>query len=294
MPTTDRGQLRIRYAGIELGERTGNLLITDFDPGDTEITMADTKTPMGDGVIVGRDFLGGKTWGFTLATNQTNIESARRVAGALGAAWADPAVRLVPGAVRPLSYRIGDQWRRVYGRPGRWADPKPDVRAVQGLAIVACDFRVVDPRHYAEDESVVTLTVVPQASGGLRFPARVPFRFNARGGVRVGLVDNRGDTKTPLSVTFQGPCRDPKVVAAAGWEVGLVGSLAYDVSVTVDALTKTVTRSDGAQVPGMLTRATQLSKAELPVGQSDITFTCVDETSTAKAVLVYRDAYSTI
>lgn len=284
----------IRYDGHQIGDDLDPLFITDFEPGETEIIMADTNIPMGDGTMVGRDFLGGKTWGFTLATNQNDIESARRAAGALGASWADRTLRLTPGAVRPLSYRIGDEWRRVYGRPGRWADFKPDVRAVQGLGVVACDFRVTDPRHFAEDESVVTLTTVPESVGGLRFPARAPFRFNSRGGARVGLVDNQGDAATPLTVTFHGPCRDPKVVAAAGWEIGLVGSLAYDVSVTVDALAKTVTRSDGAEVPGMLTRATVLSRAELPVGQSDITFTCVDETATAKAVLSYRHAYTTL
>lgn len=289
----DQGQMIARLGGIEFGG-LGDLIIQEFDPGDTEITVNDANIPMGDGVMVGRDFLGGKTWGFTLATNRADVEGARRTAAQLGTMWRSPSIRRTPGAVVPLSYRVGSQWRRVYGRPGRWADPIPDVRAMQGVMVVACDFRVTDPRHFAEDQSVVTLTVVPESTGGLRFPARAPFRFNSRGGARVGLVDNQGDAATPLIVTFHGPCRDPKVVAAAGWEIGLVGSLAYDVSVTVDALAKTVTRSDGAEVPGMLTRATVLSRAELPVGQSDITFTCVDETATAKAVLSYRHAFTTL
>lgn len=289
----DRGQMLARIRDIEFGGR-GDLIIQEFDPGDIEITVADAKTPMGDGVMVGRDFLGGATWGFTLATNRSDVEGARHTASLLGAVWRDPVLRRTPGAVVPLSYRIGAQWRRVYGRPGRWADFTPDTHAMQGVGRVACDFRVTDPRHFAEEESVVTLTIIPESTGGLIAPLAAPLRTAVKGGQRVGLVDNRGDVETPLSVTFHGPCRDPKVVAAAGWEVGLVGSLAYDVSVTVDALTRTVTRSDGAQVPGMLTRATQLSNAVLPVGQSDITFTCVDETGTAQAVLAYRHAYTNL
>lgn len=289
----DQGQMLVRIADVEIGGH-GDLIIQGFDPGDIEIVMADAKIPMGDGIMVGRDFLGGSTWGFTLATNRHSVDEARHTASLLGAVWRDPVLRRTPGAVIPLSYRIGSQWRRVYGRPGRWADFTPDVRSMQGVGILACDFRIIDPRHFAEEESVVVLTIIPESSGGLKWPAAGPFRFNASGGQRVGLVDNQGDTDTPLRVTFHGPCRDPKVIAAAGWEVGLVGALAYDVSVTVDALTKTVTRSDGAQVPGMLTRATQLSKAVLPVGQSDITFTCIDETGTAKAVLAYRDAYTNL
>ncbi|WP_346921863.1 hypothetical protein [Glutamicibacter creatinolyticus] len=289
----DQGQMIARLGGIEFGG-LGDLIIQEFDPGDTEITVNDANIPMGDGVMVGRDFLGGKTWGFTLATSRADVEGARRTAAQLGAVWRSPSIRRTPGAVVPLSYRVGSQWRRVYGRPGRWADPIPDVRAMQGVMVVACDFRVTDPRHFAEDESVVTLTIIPETTGGLIVPLAAPLRTAVRGGQRAGLVDNRGDVETPLTVTFHGPCRDPKVVAAAGWEIGLTGSLAYDVSVTVDALTRTVTRSDGADVPGMLTRATQLSTAVLPVGQSDITFTCIDDTGTAKAVLAYRDAYTTL
>ena len=285
--------LEARIGGVAFGGQTGDLIITDFDPGDTELVTVDTQNPLNDGVMVGRDFLGARTWAFTVTSNVDDVNLARAVLAPLGAVWRDKRVRLTPGAVVPLSYRLGDVWRRVYGRPGRWADMKADLRTMQGAGAVACDFRVTDPRHYAEDESSVELTIIPKSVGGLIAPLVAPLRTRAQGGQRAGLVDNRGDADTPLKVTFYGPCRDPKVVAAAGWEVGLVGSLAYDEQVTVDALEKTVTRQDGTPVPGMLTRATQLTKAVLPVGQSDLTFTCIDDTGTAKAVLSWRDAYET-
>lgn len=85
----DRGQMIARLGGIEFGG-LGDLIIQEFDPGDTEITVNDANIPMGDGVMVGRDFLGGKTWGFTLATNRADVEGARRTAAQLGAVWRSP------------------------------------------------------------------------------------------------------------------------------------------------------------------------------------------------------------
>ena len=285
--------LEAEYAGVRFGGYSDRV-ITEFDPGEAELVTVDAQVPMGDGVLVGRDFLGGRTWGFTVTTNVDDVAGAREALSPLARAWRDPSVRLTPGAVVPLSYRVGDEWRRVYGRPGRWADMDLGVASMQGAGAVVMDFRVTDPRYFADTAKSVDLTIIPESTGGLIAPLVAPLMTAAKGGQRAGLVTNAGDTETPLVVTFHGPCRDPKIVAEAGWEVGLVGSLAYDQSVTVDGLTKTVTRSDGAQVPGMLTRSTQISRMVMPPGLSDVTFSCIDDTGTAKAVLSWRDAYTSI
>lgn len=286
--------MMFRFSGIEFGGRSGPLIVTDFDPGSSEMVVNDHQRPGRDGVMSGKDYLGGSLWAFDISTNRGDALGALESSGVLEAAWKDRKVRLNPNVSVPLSYEVGGRWRRVYGRPNNYAGPKGDVLAMQGVGKIVADFRVTDPLHYDEAESSVVLNIVPASAGGLQAPLVAPLSTLRSSEPRAGFVDNTGDADTPLVVTFHGPITDPWVRAAAGWEIGLTGSLAYDVSVTVDALAGTVTRSDGAPVAGMLTRKTRLSKAVLPVGQSELTFGGADITGTATATLSWRNAYQSI
>jgi hypothetical protein len=286
--------MMFRFGGVEFGGRTGPLIVTDFDPGSAALVVNDHQRPNRDGVMSGRDYLGGRTWAFDISTNRRDVLGALESSGALEAAWKNRKVRLRPNVNVPLSYEVGGRWRRVYGRPNNYAGPKGDVLAERGVGRIVADFRVNDPLHYDEAETVVVLTIVPAAAGGLRTPLVAPLSTVRSSAPRVGLVDNTGDGETPLKVTFHGPVVNPWVRAAAGWEIGLTGTLAYDVSVTVDAMAGTVKRSDGASVAGMLTRKTRLSSAVLPVGRSDVTFGGADITGTATATLAWRNAYQSI
>lgn len=283
-----------RFGGVEFGGWGNSLLVTDFDAGSSELVVNDHQRPNRDGIMSGRDYLGGKTWAFDISTNRDDVLGALEASGALEAAWKDRKVRLAPNVNVPLSYEVGGRWRRVYGRPRNYAGPKGDVLAEQGLGRIVADFRVNDPLHYAEEESSVSLTFVPASTGGLVAPLVAPLTSRRTSGERAGFVYNLGDEQTPLKVVFHGPIRNPYVRAAAGWEVALDGTLAYDVSVTVDALAGTVTRSDGASVNGMLTRKTRLSTALLPVGQSELTFGGIDATGTSSVDLVWRNAYQSL
>lgn len=285
--------MRARFGGVEFGDRLA-LLISGFDPSGPELRTNDHLKPFGDGALVGRDYLGDGVWTFNLATNVRDEVGALAKAGALASAWRDPNVRLRPNVTVPLSYEVVGRWRRVYGRPGPITDPVSDVHAKLGVAKIVASFRVTDPNFYDDALTTVRLTIVPESSGGFVFPLVFPISSRKTTGKRAGLVDNRGDVASPLSVTFHGPARNPKVVAAAGWEVGITGTLAYDQSVTVDARAGTVTRNDGANLAGRLTRATQLTKAVIPAGSSELTFTAIDETGTAKVDLSWRNSYSTI
>lgn len=283
--------MMIRFGGIEFGGRSGPLIVTDFDPGSTELVVNDHQRPSRDGVMSGRDYLGAKVWAFNISTNGRKVLEALESSGALEAAWKDRRVRLNPNVSVPLSYEIGGRWRRVYGRPNNYAGPKPDTLAEQGVGKIVADFRVTDPLHYDETETSVTLDIVPASAGGLQAPLQAPLSTLRSSEPRAGFVNNTGDDETPLTVTFHGPIVNPWIRAAAGWEIGLTGTLAYDISVTIDALAGTVVRSDGAPVAGMLTRATRLSRAVLPVGQSELTFGGADITGTATATLSWRNAH---
>src|SRR5690606_25104696 len=105
--------------------------------------------------------------------------------------------------------------------------------------------------------------------------------------------NNTGTAPTPLKVVFKGPVTNPYVRAAAGWEIGLKGTILPGQSVTVDAFAGTVLRGN-SPAAGWLTRKTRLSSAVLPTGISDLTFGGVDPTGTAEVELRWRNAYWSI
>lgn len=282
-----------RFGGVEFGDQLA-LLINTFDPSGPELRSNDHAKPFGDGALAGRDYLGSGTWTFELSTNVRDEVGALAKAGALISAWRDPKVRLRPNVTVPLSYQVAGRWRRVYGRPAQITDPVSDVHAKLGVAKLVASFRVLDPNFYDDQLTTVNLTSVPKMFGGLVTPVVTPLTTTGSSGKRAGLVDNLGDMDSPLIATFHGPARNPKVVAAAGWEIGFIGTLAYDQSVAIDARAGTAIRNDGTSMAGALTRATQLSKAVIPAGSSELTFTAIDETGTASVDLSWFNAYSSI
>lgn len=284
--------MRFRFDGVDFGDKLP-LFVTDFDQGTTEYRTNDTERSQGDGLIAGRDFLGGRTWGFSVSTNMRNLPDASTLESRLAAAWHNPKHRSKSLALVPLSYEMGGRWRRVYGRPSRYAGIRGDIQAVQGHGRIECDFRIHDPRYFDESETVLPLPIVPASTGGLMAPLVAPLSTVRSSAPRAGYVDNKGTAETPLKAIFKGPITDPYVRAAAGWEIALNGSIPAGQSITVDAFAGTVLRGT-SPVAGMLTRKSRLSAAVLPVGISDLTFGGVDPTGTALVELRWRNAYYSI
>lgn len=284
--------MRFRFDGVDFGDKLP-LFVTDFDQGTTEYRTNDTERSQGDGLIAGRDFLGGRTWGFSVSTNMQNLPDASTLESRLAAAWHNPKHRSKSLALVPLSYEMGGRWRRVYGRPSRYAGMRGDIQAVQGHGRIECDFRIHDPRYFDEWETVRRLPIVPASTGGLKAPLVAPLSTVRSGADRAGYVNNTGTAATPLKVVFKGPVTNPYVRAAAGWEIALKGTLRAGQSVVVDAFAGTVLRGS-SPVAGLLTRKTRLSSAVLPVGISDLTFGGVDPTGTAEVELRWRNAYYSI
>lgn len=278
------------FSGESLDEP---LMVREFEPGGVNIEVTDSSRPNRDGVIVGRDFLGSRTWAWEISARGADLTAVLNSASRLESAWR-PAARLLPGVKVPLSYLIDGRWRRVYGRPRRFAPFPPDFLATSGIGRIVCDFLVTDPLHYDDAETSVTLTIVPASTGGLMAPLVAPLSTVRSSAPRAGNVTNSGDAPTPLKVEFKGPVSNPWVRGPGGWEVGVTGSLAYDESITVDPLAGTVTRQDGQPANGRLTRKTRLSGTLLQPGVTELTFGGTDLTGTATAKLSWRNAYTSI
>ncbi|QUC01226.1 hypothetical protein [Cellulosimicrobium cellulans] len=277
-------------AGVGFGTRPGDLvLVRSFEPGTQDLENQDAANPVGDGVLVGRDRARATTWSWELFTNERDEPSARAAVAPLAAAWRS-ATALPPGELMTLRYFVAGRWRRVYGRPRRWAPPVSGPALAAGRADVVCDFRVTDPLHYDDDEQTVTLQIVPPTTGGLLAPLVAPLSTARSSAPAARFITVRGDAPAPVRVTFHGPVKDPWV-RGTGWEVGLVGSIAYDGRVVVDTRTTTVLRADGASVAGMLSRRTRLAELRLAPGPHELTFGGIDPTGTAAATVAWRDAH---
>lgn len=274
------------------GPETEPLTIANFDPGSFDIRKQETDLPRGDGVLVGSEYLGGGLWSFDLNAHGSTLAEVLAAAGELQRVWNDPA-RRVAGAVSVLRYQIDGRWRRVYGRPGRFAAPRPDYAAQAGIGSFGCDFRITRPAFYDDVEQQDVVGIVPATGGGFTVPFTSPIATEQSSAPRAGMLINRGDAQTPVTIRFFGPIAWPLVKSTLGWEIGLSTTLAYDDEVVVDPIAGTVMKN-GLPAPGLLSRRSRIRRALLQPGANSLYFTGTDPTGTAKVLLSFRHAYSSL
>jgi hypothetical protein len=265
--------------------------VLGLDTGSAEVRDQDKPNPVGDGVLFGRDTLGGPTWAFDINTDAPDATSALAHASRLATAWRSG--RDQTGVALPLTYHTGGRVRRVYGRPRRYSGPTPDLMTNKGKARITADFQCVDHLHYDEAQRSVTVRLVTDTSGGWVLPDQWPIDTLA-GGQRQGVIDDvGGDATTPFRLQFTGPISAPWA-AGPGWRVELPDlTLAYDQYVTVltHPWALTVTRNDGANLAGALSPRTRLLQARMRPGKGEFTFGGIDPTNTATCTLSWRPAW---
>lgn len=284
----DKGEPAFEFAGFRFGGAAPQVIVEDWDRGEGGVEDQDALLPGSPTFMVGSDTPIPPVWTFELVTNVTGVDAAMALAGEMGALWRSAEWRK-PGVVGKLKYRVGSDERVVFGRPRRFTPPNADVVGLHGAARFMCDFQLTDVRSFSDVVSEVSLSLVPESSGGLVFPLVFPVTTTVTGGVRAGFVTNFGSAPAPVTVTFKGPVKNPRIYTDE-WEIGISGNLAYDETVTVDALALSVVNQAGANVGGRLTRGTRLRDAALVPGQSEVRFTGGDSTGTARATVSWRDA----
>lgn len=290
--------MKIKLGNVEAGGNTGKLIITAFTPGSTDVRTNYVDRPNGDGQMVGTDYLGASTWAFDIATNTKTLKEAATEVASFEGEWKKPSTRLTSNVPVALKYTHGGSWYKVYGRPGKFTGFTPNVHATLGVGLITCDFTQTNPLHFADVENKEILNIIPATTGGFKAPLIAPLTTRKSSAERAGFVDNLGNAATPLKIKFIGPAKNPKIRSAKGWEIGYVGTLAYDQHVIIDPLMGTVLLytgvSSGVNVAGRLTVRTRLSAVTLPVGRSEFFFSGEDVTGTAKAELMWNNAYTSM
>lgn len=270
------------------GHRDTAVYVRTFSPGAAVTRAQDAVNPVGENMFFGRDHRTPGQWAFGLRINEGDFAGAIREFGILAASWQTTA-RTTPGAQSVLRYKRAGENRRVYGR-ARNLTPDLQYAYVAGIVDAEVAFDPSDCWHYADAPRSLALSLIPGNARGLIAPLIAPLTTIA-GGTRQGVIEDAGgDGPAPYWVTFKGPITNP-VARVSGQEIGLLATLAYDQSVTVDTRLMTARRNDGANMAGALTRRTRLIEARINPGPAEITFTGTDATGTSSCTVSWRPVF---
>lgn len=292
----------VRFADIEMGRGSGPqgpIGCSDFDPSYPEVRSSDNPLEARDGVLPGRDYFGSRRVSFDIWTNRRTMAEARETLGAVLEAWRDEKVRLEAGVLVPLDFRgsTDPSWRRVYGRPRRADDPSFGMRMRQGRAESTLEFEVFDPLVYEAEEESAEIRVVE--SGSISDSWVPPWEWPVVPGAgvserRAGALQVSGKVATPPRIEFHGPGRRFSLDGSRGWHVGLRDSveLAYDEVITIDPRERTITDNFGRERSAALDRRSHPADIKLPPGLENVFFSADDPTHRARAVVLWRPAYS--
>jgi hypothetical protein len=242
-----------------------------FHPGATEWGDQDQDNATRGGVGFGRDVLTGPTWAWDLFVDQADVPSAKAATNRFATAWRALHIRDKPGAVIPLRFRVGDDVRRIYGRP-RGFDAPPNNRILSGFVPIQCDFKAVDGFVYADVEDTLTLGLQQGSEGGFVFPVVFPVRTLPVGTQRAQAVVG-GDAPTYPVVRFTGPVANPTLITP-DWTLRLDYSIPANQYVEIDLRPwrLTVMLNGTSSVAGKLAPRTRLSDLALEPGRYDMTY----------------------
>lgn len=264
-----------------------------FQPGGSSFTIQDSASPIGDVTFFGRDRLEGPTWAWNLHTDKTmDAESAIAAKRAIAKVWRADRIRKTPRAVLPLRYQLAGEVRRCYGRPRNFS-AAPDNAILNGMLPMTCDFKVVEPYFYTDEVRTRSLTTVAAHGGGFVFDLVFPIS-TAAGEARAGMLEAAevgGDTDTPFEAVIHGPITNP-TIEHGGWKIEIVGTVAYDQTVTVSTLPwdMKARRSDGLNME--LSAKTRLSSSFLSADGGEVKFGGTDGTGTARLDLSWRPRWA--
>lgn len=266
----------IRFNGFQAGG-WGPLHVVDMPSPEDDIETSRTDVLGGDGQVAGSDYLRKAVWNITLLVNTYSYEDGMKTVRTVRDAWFDPKVRHGKG-LSPLDYsKDGNTWYRVYGRPVKYGGPPQGTRLDQGVAHIELQFEQLHSTFYSLNESSTRVnSVMGQVSRGWTSPFMFPLKSGYLSDPVETSLQNDGNLPAPLTVTFGGVMKEPRL---SNFQddivVGVSGDLRWDDRITIDAFNETVyhwrTVNPGVRtpVPGRLIRKSRLSTLYAAPGQTD-------------------------
>lgn len=287
---------QFEIGGVVFGIGAPVAVDTDgFSTGSDDVSSQDQSRGVTDSLAFGEDFRTPSSWSWELHTDQsTEPEDAIADFAVLGRVWRGNLYRRTPSVVTPLRYAIGNRTRVVYGRARNWAEEKTN-RILSGYMAVTCDFQRADIYFYDDQIQSTSVTILPAVRLGLVTPLVSPIT-TLSGGSREGTIPAvGGDVSAPFEATIYGPILNPKI-STVNWELQLLTSIPAGMSVTISTYpwALRVVRSDGANLSGLLSAKSRLSRARLDPAGETLYFDGTDGTGTASCQINWRPTYTTM
>jgi hypothetical protein len=290
--------------------------------GDPEKRMDDQPLARQDGVLFGRDYLGGRTIQFdiniktprdgvpvlypgpdvfpsagTFPSKLTAIDIWRR----MSRSWLTEdtmvgASRLQPGWISELYIQDGETCYVTYGRPTNCQDTRGTRR--QGWIPVTADFRTVTHKFYEAEWQSNTITTAPDPSTGIEFPFTFPLTTIAEFSEEdIVIVD--GNTDTWMLSTVYGPILAPeievvgyyKIQTASDFQLGPHDYLQIDPR----PWNRKIMKNGNINVAGKFTQESRRPSVQtLPPGTHKVVLRGTDLTGTARLETRWRNAWTAI
>lgn len=306
---TDSAQVKLIHADIDdyqfvipiepwVPWGAGQTIAGKFTPGGYDLRTQDTPGAVGDYMLFGTDRKTPPTWGWDLFTDVHEPGEALKWSELLACVW-DNGVRLTPGGVLPLRYKVAGRVRRVYGRPGKLTAVPDQVQ--NGKVHLTADFRLAEDAYYDDDESTATVKLTPGVPTGtgagivLNPGTTLPWVFTTPAPPQTGQVIIGGSRETWVDIEFRGPSANPFVqIGSLTWGLTGVIPLGQTVTLTGRPWEMGVRRSDGVHLPGMLDPRARLSALALKPGTYAVTYGAVDASGTSQATLRWHNANKTL
>jgi hypothetical protein len=298
---SDLNDWRLDYPGVsfEFGTLvTGYPFSVQVDIGDTDISDQDQDHPTTDGVIMGKDKLGGFVLNFDmkLVPEHPLVDemwiTPLDAYSQFRAAWRADAVRRSAGAYATLTNL--NRERVVYGRPRKCAPKMEHLR--HGLVEFLAMFQTNSPNWYDATEKSSTITPIPPSSSGFFVPVITPLTTTGAS-VDDSTLLNEGDIEAWPIVEFHGGT-NPALELWDGpdllWTAQVSGGLAFDQVLTLD--TRPWSRSatiNGNPANGRM-RGSAIEQMGIPVGSFFAQYKVTDPSGTAHAVIRWRDTFASL
>lgn len=268
--------------------------------GDTDREVQDQRHPTSDGVVMGKDSLGGFEITFDMKILPVEVaplkwDPALDLFGDFVAAWRADGIRNSPGVYCELYNTARD--RMVFGRP-RKCSPKLD-RLRKGLIQYVATFETNSPDWYSAVEHSTTIDVIPPSVGSIITPVETPVTTANQSAPSYGDVENAGNVNAWPIIEIYGPGSSIAVSLYSGvnriWTISVPTALKTGQVLVVD--TQPWSRSailNGTLPANGRIRGTQLENCFIPPGVHEIRFDAVDPSGTSYAVIKWRDAYASM
>jgi hypothetical protein len=274
-------------------------VVTNFDYGTADIQTNDIAAPRSDGILFGRDFVGGPQFLLDVAVIPDyptfgNSVEATDLWGQFKSRWRNDRGRLTPGYASMLRLSRGGRIRRVYGRT-RQCTPSPEKDA-NGWWIAGAQWQCMDDYFYGDEERTNTVAIVPPQAGGYLIPPDDPWS-SIGVSYEPGVVHIGGNDPAWMTFMFRGPITRPVVEVVGHWAIGLNVTLREGEWIGIDPRPwqRGVRTSSGVDLGGaLLPGSPVLSAVKLDPGVYEIVLRGTDETGTATMTVAWRETFSSI